>query len=53
MFLEIFLAVLCALLVSQVINMLGFLIWWHEPMSRIKAWFGPKPQATYWEDDNA
>lgn len=51
MFLDIFLAVLAALLVSQVINTLGFLIWWHEPLTRWKAWRNPeiKPQATYKE----
>ena len=53
MFLEIFFAVLAAMLVNQLISMLGFMIWWYEPMARIKAWFAPKPQATYWEDDHA
>lgn len=53
MFFEIFFAVLAAMLVSQIVNFALLAFWWYEPMARIKAWFAPKPQATYRETDNA
>ena len=34
MFIDVFLGVLCALLASQLIGWLIFLIWWHQPFRK-------------------